>query len=102
MELTIKERVSILGLLPTEGNIVTLKTVKKLRESLNFSESEVKEYNIVSDGSRVTWSNEKQPAIIEIETAAQEIIKGVLRELNNSNKLHEDYITVYEKFIDSN
>ena len=42
MELTTVERVKLAGLLPPQGDILTLKIVRKLRETLSFSEEELK------------------------------------------------------------
>ncbi len=42
MELTIIERMKLVELLPPQGDILTLKIVRKLRETLSFSEEELK------------------------------------------------------------
>ena len=46
MELRIGERLILLGILPNEGNFITLKVVRKLQEELSFSEADFKEYDI--------------------------------------------------------
>ena len=43
MELTIIERMKLLEILPAQESILTLKIVRKLRETLSFSENELKE-----------------------------------------------------------
>ena len=42
MELTIVERLKLVEILPTQENILTLKIVRKLRETLSFSEEDLK------------------------------------------------------------
>lgn len=42
MELNIMERVKLLETLPPEGDILTLKILRKLRETLSFNEEELK------------------------------------------------------------
>lgn len=42
MELTTMERMKLVELLPTQENILTLKIVRKLRETLSYSEEELK------------------------------------------------------------
>ena len=42
MKLTLVERFKLLELLPTQENILTLKIVRKLRETLSFNEEELK------------------------------------------------------------
>ena len=43
MELTTVERLKLLEVLPSEGDILTLKILRKLRETLSFNEEELKE-----------------------------------------------------------
>jgi len=43
MELTTVERLKLLEVLPTQENILTLKIVRKLRETLSFNEEELKQ-----------------------------------------------------------
>ncbi|KKL25025.1 hypothetical protein LCGC14_2409420, partial [marine sediment metagenome] len=45
MKLTIPERLVLVTILPAEGDYTTLKLVRKLRESLSFTEEEHKELN---------------------------------------------------------
>lgn len=40
MKLNVMERITLISLLPESGNFVTLKIVRKLRETLSFSEEE--------------------------------------------------------------
>lgn len=47
MELTILERIKLLEVLPKEGDLLTLKILRKLRESLSFSEDELKTFGAV-------------------------------------------------------
>lgn len=42
MELDIMERVKLLEVLPPQGDLITLKILRKLRETLSFSEAELK------------------------------------------------------------
>lgn len=42
MELTSVERLKLLEILPPQGDILTLKIVRKLRETLSFNEEELK------------------------------------------------------------
>ncbi len=46
MKLTIAERIKLLEALPPQGDILTLKILRKLRETLSFSEQELKSFDI--------------------------------------------------------
>lgn len=45
MELSIMERIKLLEVLPQQGDLLTLKILRKLRESLSFSEEELKTFS---------------------------------------------------------
>ena len=55
MELKITERLALLDVLPKEGSYITLKIIHQLRESLSFSEDEIKQLNLRMDGATVQW-----------------------------------------------
>jgi hypothetical protein len=102
MELNIAERLTLLGILPKEGNFVTLKILRQLREELSFSEEEMKKYTIKQDGEQITWDSVKdkaEPKDVKVGGEATSIIVKVLQELDKAEKLSGNHITLYEKFI---
>lgn len=101
-KLHIAERLTLLKILPKEGNFLTLKSIRKLRESLSLNEQELKKYNVVQTGDQVTWNAEvdKTPAEIEITDFCVDLIKSKLTELDKQNKLEDEQFSVYEKFIE--
>ena len=89
-----------MSVLPQEGNFITLKVVRKLREGLSFSEEELKLYSFVQNENRVTWDDKaEQVKEIEIGEKAMDIIKEALKKLNESKKLKDEHFTIYEKFV---
>lgn len=46
-QLTLSDRFAILAILPAEGNFATLKVMRKLREQLSLTETEIKEYGVI-------------------------------------------------------
>lgn len=100
MELTVKERVVLAGILPKEGDLTTLKIVRKLKEDLSFSEDEHKLLNFNRDGDQLTWVQDAVgPTDIEIGEKAMDVIKGSFRALNNRKLLVDDHIELYDKFV---
>lgn len=103
MELGVMDRLVLLSVLPREGNITTLKIVRKLREDLSFSEEEHKTLNIKTSeqNKMTTWDNtiavKKE---IEIGEKATDVIVEALKKLSDSNKLHEDHLSVWEMFME--
>lgn len=106
MKLNLFERFKLLEILPQQGNFVTLKIVRQLREDLSPSEGEYKEYEIklLDEGRKVKWNPEKaqKEKDIAMGDVAKEVIVTALKTLNDKNELKGEYFTVYEKFIGEN
>jgi len=100
MKLNIFERLVLLPILPAEGNFVTLKIVKNLKENIALSESDFKEFEIKQEGEQINW-NEKgnEEREIEIGEKATDIIIESLKKLDKESKLTERHFTLYEKFV---
>lgn len=104
MLLTIKERFLILSILPSEGNIVTLKIVRDLRDNLGFSEKELKDLGIEQhpEMGNVTWDNAHDSDTFEIPIGekAKDVIVDALQKASDTNKLSVDHIPLYERFVE--
>jgi hypothetical protein len=128
MKLNVIERLALLEVLPREGDFVTLKLVRKLRESLSFSEAEVKEINfnmvwkcpkcsketsaseapkcecgnyMITTGS-MTWDSQKGANTfkeIHMGEKMMALCVTVLKKLDNDKKLTESYFSLYEKVV---
>lgn len=100
MQHTIKDRLILLNILPKEGNILTLKVVRKLREALSFSEEELAEYKFVQDNERLSWTEPEKPTRdISVGKEGKKIIRESLEKLDKEKKLTEDHIDLYEKYV---
>jgi len=101
MKLNTLSRLILLNTLPKEGNIMTLKIVRELREELSFSEEEHKELNFREQDGKLSWDmiteDEKK---IEIGEKATDVIVETLKKLDRENKLHEDHLPIWEMFIE--
>ena len=100
MKLNVTERINLMGILPAETNYVTLKIVNDLKSELSFSEEELKEYEMRFEDSMVYFnpvkSKEKE---IKIGEKATDIIIEALNKLDKDNKVNDNNISLYEKFI---
>lgn len=100
MKLDVRERLVLLSVLPQEGNFITLKVLRKLKEVLSFSEEEIKQYNFVQNEDKVTWDDKaEQSKEIEIGEKAIDIIKEALKKLDEQKKLRDEHFSIYEKFM---
>ena len=105
--LNVLERSTLLGILPKEGNIITLRLIRELTGKVGLSAQDFVTFDIKTEHDKKdpekTWTtwNERGSAPTEIEFAAAEIeqIKKALTELNTNQKLKMDQMSVYDKFM---
>jgi len=101
MELNVGERLVLLDILPKEGNFLTLKILRKMREDLSFDEEELKLFGIEQKDNVVNWDDTMgKPKEIEIGEKATEIIAEALTTLNNQNRLKDQHFELYERFVE--
>ena len=98
MELTILERLNLLGILPEAGNFVTMKILQRLRLALGFTEEDIAKYNLIVTEGNVKWENEEGPANIPLGKVAREEIIKALEKLDKEGKVGARHLTLYEKF----
>lgn len=100
MDLTVMDRALLYGILPAEGDITTLRIVRKLREDLSFSEDENKEFEIVQEEGQLRWNPEKATAkAVEFGPKALKVVVKALKKLSDSDKLTIQYVDLYDKFV---
>ena len=100
IELNLPERLNLLGILPKEGNIVTMRSVRKLLDTLALKDEEIKEWEVKTIGQNVKWNSEsKTEKILEFSDVATGIIKLSLKKLAKEEKITLQTIGVFDKFI---
>jgi hypothetical protein len=100
MKLNVLERLLLLQILPAEGDFVTLKIIKGLKESIALSEADFKEFDIKQEGEQVLWNQEgSKEKEIKIGEKATDVIVEALQKLDSEKKLLETHVSLYEKFI---
>lgn len=98
MKFSVLDRVTLLGILPAEGNYLTFKIVSDLKLKLSFSEADIKDFNIRESEGRIFWDKSEDKEI-EIGDKAKEIIKESLKRLDEAGKINEHNAPLYERFI---
>jgi len=96
------ERIQLLGVLPAEGNAVTLRIVSDLRRDLSFSEKEMKDGEIKTDpeNNRVMWNNSVDvQKDVKIGDTARGVISDAMKKLDTEKKLNLALLPLYEKFV---
>ena len=111
MKLTIIERNILMSILPKEGNFITLKTVRQLREALSIQDGEDEEYGILKEGDKLPngaviqkgqfrlTRNLDAEKEIPFTKKGLEAVEAALKTLNAQNKLTEAHVSLYEKFV---
>jgi hypothetical protein len=97
-KLNVLDRITLMGILPVEGNYMTFKILAALKTELSFSEAEIQKYHIREVEGRILWdmSVDKE---IEIGEIARGLIKESLKKLDELGKVNEHNISLYEKFM---
>ena len=98
MELTILERLTLLGVLPESGNFVTMKILQRLRLALGFSEEDVEKYSMVVTADNVKWDNEAEPVNIPLGKVARAEIVKALEAVDEAGKVTAQHMSLFEKF----
>jgi hypothetical protein len=99
MELKVVDRLTLLDVLPKEGNYLTLKIVRQLRESLSFSEEELKNLQFTATENQINWDVKADIGReIPVGEKAEEIITESLKALDAQGKLNEQTVGLFERF----
>ena len=102
VSLTVLERLVIGTLLPKETNFTTWKIVNDLKNDIALTESELKILNMKpnpeGEGVIANWGDVPEKEIVFGEVAEKMIIDA-LKALDSQDKLLEEHLTVYQKFV---
>jgi len=107
IKLLVFERIVCLGILPREGSYYNLKNIREVRESLSLSDKEAAIFKplIISESNGAINANwyeinkiipEKE---IELSDWLFDEIKGSLKKDSDNEKMTDDKVTLYEKFV---
>lgn len=102
-ELTVKQRLDLQSILPQQGDFLTAKMIRVLREELGFSEEEHKllKFKHHPNGS-VEWDANVADQCwkeIEIPETIVTIIKEILEKANTNKQIMDAHVDFYELFM---
>ncbi len=105
MNVTILERVLLMGIIPREGNIIDMNTAQNVRNVAQFSTEELDGLKMVQTESGMQWDAEAANEIgdkdIVVGVSGAELIKKTLMKLSDEEKLPIDALSLYRKFVDA-
>ena len=99
MKLNVLERILLSQILPDKGSFSNLKLLRVVKEELSFSDKENKKLNFKQDGERMLWNNVDIQKDIVFSEVVSKLIEDKLKELDKDEKLTEQHMSLYEKFI---
>ncbi len=102
MLLTPAERILLLNILPpAEGNALFLRSVRKMRKDISFSEEEIADWKIVNPAPGVfRWDESvSKPVEIEFSENATTYLHQCLVRASDEGKLHEGILSVYDQLF---
>jgi Ni,Fe-hydrogenase I large subunit len=100
MKLSVVERILLMQTLPKEGSFTNLKLLRVVKEDLSFTEKENKLLKFRQEGELTQWENNVvKDKDIKTGEVVNELIKKQLVELDKQEKLNENHVTLYEKFV---
>jgi len=130
MKLEVYERLILMNILPREGDFITLKLVRKLREALAFNEKEIAEVNFRShwkcpkcdkteilsempkcpdcdifmqSSGQVTWDDDKAKKVVKDVFMGAKMLalcESTLKKLSDEQKLTDQHMSLYSKFVE--
>lgn len=103
VKLTVKQRIDLQSVLPQQGDFLSIKMIRVLRESLSFTQKEHESLKLTRhpNGS-VEWdakAGEKCTKEVEIPETIVTIIKETLEKLNTAKQITEAHLDFYEMFM---
>ena len=93
-------------LLPKEGNYLALKTANDVREKVTLTDADQDaiELNVNQETGALQWNPQKAKEVeldAELTPRAVVMIEDALKKLEKDQKLTNDHISLYEKFVES-
>ena len=101
MNLSIKERLIILNILPNQETYANMLVVRDLKAQVGFSEEDHRHFEIVEEDGNVTWNPEKtETKDIAIGITAFEVIKKAFRKIDSDGGITVDFMDIYKRFVE--
>lgn len=96
MKLTIKDRVFIPSLLPTEGNRIEMISVRAIFDKIEFTSSEIEKHKIKQDRAGVVWDSDFEKEV-EFSESERVMIQEGLHRMDRESKIPVAFISTFEK-----
>lgn len=100
VNLKVLDRITLLQTLPAQGNILTLKTTRELREKISFEEEEQKALKFKNADNQIEWDSKADKGVeIQFSDVEIDLISKELKKLDEDEKLEARHVDLYDKFV---
>jgi hypothetical protein len=101
VELRVAERILLLSALPSEGNVLTLRLVRDLKDQLAFGEEDHEALQFKQEDGQIFWDVKKDyPKEVEMGPQTLTLISERLKLLSDRGQLTMPQLALYEKFVE--
>lgn len=94
-KLSVKDRLTLSGLLPLEGNIINLTLCRDIRTKIELGQAEIDKINLKTEGQGLVWDVDKaKEKTIEFTGAEIEFLKTRINELDKQKKIKSNMLSL--------
>lgn len=91
--LFIKDRIAVRGVLPKEGDILTMTLARDIGSKVELKQADFKKFKIeVLEGGRLKWDVQKKGVSFTFTRAEIELLKSRITELDKQKKISGDLL----------
>jgi hypothetical protein len=100
VELTIKERIMLLNVMPQAKSLASMRVVKDLGHKLGLALEEFEKWGVSEAPGRIEWKVPDKETATELDFAKKEldIIGEALHELDEQEKVDVEHLVLFDKF----
>ena len=99
MLLNVPDRLTLLTILPKEGDLLSLRIIRELQNTLAFSEEDHVKYKIREEGTSISYDDKVEGKEVEIGRKAYSLICAAFEDLNARKKLELGWLPTAERFL---
>ena len=101
MRLSVSDRLHLLDILPSMGDVTTLLVVRDAQDAIGFTDEEVERLKFTRDEDRVYWDEKAdgQEMDIALTKPAVDVVINRLREMSERKQLRIELLPLYERFL---
>ena len=100
-EFAVLERILLLnGVLPQQGDMTSIRLLRRFREALSFSDEEHAALSLKYDGARTTWEDPGgHMKVVEVGPKMRELVVAGLKAVSDAGQLTDQHLALVDRFM---